>query len=137
MQQILRCSCGTCRMPWAKIYNGILLVDSEHRGKRHTNGIALDVLRQVMQTGIEHFDDKNAWAQPVTFTRRSALIAGVETDVLALLCIHPDCGLPWAYVTNEFVIVEAEHNRFKHPNRLHLNGVLMSVPVMVEALFLR
>jgi len=39
MEITLRCSCGT---PWAKIINGCLVVESRHRGEKHTNVLALE-----------------------------------------------------------------------------------------------
>ena len=40
----LRCTCGACRLPWARIKNGCLVVESKHHGERHVNQIALPEL---------------------------------------------------------------------------------------------
>jgi len=39
---ILRCS--ECNLPWAKLHNGYLIVESRHHGQKHTNIIAIDTL---------------------------------------------------------------------------------------------
>ena len=36
--------CGQCGLPWAKISNGVLVVESRHHGDRHVNVIALEEL---------------------------------------------------------------------------------------------
>ena len=46
MEVTLRCNCGT---PWAKIINGVLVVESRHRGEKHTNVLALEELRRLME----------------------------------------------------------------------------------------
>lgn len=37
---ILRCA--VCNLPWAKIRNGVLIVESRHHGAVHVNVIAVD-----------------------------------------------------------------------------------------------
>jgi hypothetical protein len=36
--------CGQCGLPWAKLSNGVLVVESRHHGERHVNVIALETL---------------------------------------------------------------------------------------------
>lgn len=50
---ILRCA--VCNLPWAKIRNGVLIVESRHHGAVHQNVIALDVLARLAQ------DSAPAW----------------------------------------------------------------------------
>ena len=45
---VLRCSKHPCNLPWAKIVNGCLVVESKHHGERHTNQIALPDLIAAM-----------------------------------------------------------------------------------------
>lgn len=42
---ILRCA--ICRLPWAKIRNGVLIVESRHHGAVHVNVIALSELEKL------------------------------------------------------------------------------------------
>jgi len=39
--------CGQCGLPWAKICNGVLVVESRHHGDRHVNVIALDEIARL------------------------------------------------------------------------------------------
>jgi hypothetical protein len=39
--------CGQCGLPWAKISNGVLVVESRHHGDRHVNVISLDELARM------------------------------------------------------------------------------------------
>ena len=39
--------CGQCGLPWAKISNGVLVVESRHHGDRHVNVISLDELARL------------------------------------------------------------------------------------------
>ncbi len=36
--------CGECGLPWARLQNGALVVQSQHSGQKHINAIALDDL---------------------------------------------------------------------------------------------
>jgi len=45
---LLRCSKHPCTLPWGKIVNGCLVVESKHHGERHTNQIALPDLIAAM-----------------------------------------------------------------------------------------
>lgn len=47
MDVVLRC--GQCGLPWAKISNGVLVVESRHHGDRHVNAIALPELTRLWQ----------------------------------------------------------------------------------------
>ena len=49
---LLRCTKHPCDLPWAKIVNGCLVVESRHHGKVHTNQIALpDLLAMMCKPG--------------------------------------------------------------------------------------
>ncbi len=50
MDLVLRC--GQCGLPWAKVCNGVLLVESRHHGDRHVNAIALEELIREWQVVI-------------------------------------------------------------------------------------
>jgi hypothetical protein len=39
--------CGQCGLPWAKICNGVLVVESRHHGDRHVNVISLEELGRM------------------------------------------------------------------------------------------
>ena len=39
--------CAICNLPWAKIRNGVLIVESRHHGAVHVNVIAVDALAQM------------------------------------------------------------------------------------------
>lgn len=47
MDVVLRC--GQCGLPWAKICNGVLVVESRHHGDRHVNVITLDEVKRLWQ----------------------------------------------------------------------------------------
>ena len=42
--------CAICNLPWAKIRNGVLIVESRHHGAVHVNVIAVSELARVQQT---------------------------------------------------------------------------------------
>jgi hypothetical protein len=46
--------CSTCRLPFARIENGCLIIESRHHGSRHTNTISLDVLEEKVRRS--HFE---------------------------------------------------------------------------------
>ena len=45
----LRCHHSDCNRPWAQIYNGVLSVESMHRGIRHTNAVSLELLMKMLK----------------------------------------------------------------------------------------
>lgn len=45
---VLRCTCGACRLPFAKIINGALVIESVHHGERHRNAIGIDHLLRLL-----------------------------------------------------------------------------------------
>ncbi|OQA21110.1 MAG: hypothetical protein BWY63_01371 [Chloroflexi bacterium ADurb.Bin360] len=44
MRRILRCT--VCGLPWARIENGVLIVESRHHGERHVNVIPVTALQE-------------------------------------------------------------------------------------------
>jgi len=36
-QKVVVLYCTTCGLPWARIENGVLIVESRHHGERHVN----------------------------------------------------------------------------------------------------
>ena len=46
MDKTLFCHCG---LPWGKIENGCLIIESRHHGEKHTNHISLDMLYRLLQ----------------------------------------------------------------------------------------
>lgn len=42
--------CAICHLPWAKIRNGVLIVESRHHGAVHVNVIAVDELARVQRS---------------------------------------------------------------------------------------
>lgn len=49
----LRCTCG---LPYARILNGVLIVESKHRGETHVNVISLADLAELAGI-VKHEDD--------------------------------------------------------------------------------
>lgn len=45
--------CGQCGLPWAKVQNGVLVVESRHHGERHVNVIALEELFKLWKEAQE------------------------------------------------------------------------------------
>jgi len=45
--------CGQCGLPWAKICNGVLVVESRHHGDRHVNAIAIAELERLHKEALE------------------------------------------------------------------------------------
>jgi hypothetical protein len=54
MRRILRCT--VCGLPWARIENGVLIVESRHHGERHVNVIPVTVLQEE-----EPEEDQRVW----------------------------------------------------------------------------
>lgn len=50
MDVVLRC--GQCGLPWAKICNGVLVVESRHHGDRHVNVITLDEVKRLWNEAV-------------------------------------------------------------------------------------
>ena len=50
----LRCTCG---LPYARVLNGVLIVESKHRGETHVNVISITDLAEL--AGIVKHDDDN------------------------------------------------------------------------------
>lgn len=123
MAYLLRCTCGGCRLPWAKVYNGILLADSTHRGKRHTNGVALQTLREIMRVSATDLSLETLSELYLTVQPRQILRGGVAVDALALICHQPDCGLPWGYIVDGVFVLDSQHSEVSHSNELHGNGI--------------
>lgn len=111
-----------CNMPYGKIYNGSLLVDSDHRGRKHTNGISIALLRTLMT-----LDMKAAIAGELprllpSIEIRKVTEQGNIVDSIALMCHDPACGLPWAHIMNGVLRIDSEH-RQRHTNRFQLAGL--------------
>jgi hypothetical protein len=41
--------CAACGLPFARVQNGALVIESRHHGDKHYNVIALDMLRDLLQ----------------------------------------------------------------------------------------
>jgi hypothetical protein len=41
--------CAYCGLPWAKVQNGVLIVESHHHSDKHVNVIPLDELKRVYE----------------------------------------------------------------------------------------
>jgi hypothetical protein len=55
--------CGQCGLPWAKICNGVLVVESRHHGDRHVNAMALEALMRLWAEAQVEEDRRKAEAQ--------------------------------------------------------------------------
>lgn len=40
--------CSICRLPFARIENGVLIIESRHHGDKHTNVISLKTLLELI-----------------------------------------------------------------------------------------
>ena len=45
--------CGVCGLPWAKVQNGVLIVESHHHSDKHTNVMPLDELKRMAEEALE------------------------------------------------------------------------------------
>ncbi len=54
-----QCSC--CKLPFARIQNGVLIIESRHHGEKHTNVISLADLIQLIY-GVDASDKQNSRA---------------------------------------------------------------------------
>jgi len=52
---ILRCS--KCNLPFAKIQNSCIIIESSHHGEKHINAVAIDEL--VRMCGLQPQPDSN------------------------------------------------------------------------------
>lgn len=77
--RVLRCS--TCNLPFAKMENGVLIVESAHRGQKHVNVVAISELVRLRMAS--ELDSDIVW-------RRSDDDRLVMTP--AGLCIRCECG---------------------------------------------
>jgi hypothetical protein len=50
--------CGRCDLPFARIQNGVLVIDSPHRGAMHLNVITLEELRHMAEQSAEEEQQK-------------------------------------------------------------------------------
>ena len=46
--------CAYCGLPWAKVQNGVLIVESHHHSDKHVNVIPLDDLQRVYEEAQRH-----------------------------------------------------------------------------------
>jgi hypothetical protein len=49
--------CSKCGLPYARVQNGVLIIESKHRGETHVNVIALADLAEL--AGIVKHDDES------------------------------------------------------------------------------
>ena len=60
---ILRCSC--CNVPWARLENGVLIVEAKHHGERHVNVVPVGDLANPFPEstpyGIMAVSQPTAW----------------------------------------------------------------------------
>ena len=131
MTHLLRCS--ACRLPYAKVYNGSLQVDSEHRGRKHTNSISIALLRTLMTLDVGTAIKSDLPRLLPSVEIRKVTENAMLTDAIALMCHDPECKLPWAYIVNGALRIDAQHGR-DHSNRLFLNG-LAAIPESYLGLF--
>ena len=57
--------CGQCGLPWAKISNGVLVVESRHHGDRHVNVISQEELARIWREA-QQLDDTDEVATGLT-----------------------------------------------------------------------
>lgn len=107
-------------MPYGKIYNGSLLVDSNHRGRKHTNSIAISLLRTLMSLDVGLVIEAQLPRLLPNVEIRKVTEKGEIVSSIALMCHDPDCRLPWAHVVNGMLRVDSEHYQ-THTNRFMLS----------------
>lgn len=59
---VLRCAC--CGLPWAKVCNGVLIVESRHHGGVHVNVIAVNELERVARESVPAWLEVEKKEQP-------------------------------------------------------------------------
>jgi hypothetical protein len=50
--------CAACGLPWARLQNGVLMVQSKHHGEKHVNGIAVTRLVELCHEGAEDHEQR-------------------------------------------------------------------------------
>jgi hypothetical protein len=63
--------CDDCGLPWARVRNGVLMVESRHHGEKHTGVIPVAELVKMCQEGTPDGDHSNRADQ-------SARLAGLR-----------------------------------------------------------
>lgn len=48
-QHPLRCQCGDCTLPFGYVQNGILVIQTEHYGKKHINVLTLGQVLELLK----------------------------------------------------------------------------------------
>lgn len=41
--------CSTCRLPFAVVENGVLVIESRHHGEKHTNVLSLEAVYELVK----------------------------------------------------------------------------------------
>lgn len=93
----LRCKIAPCRRPFARVSDGVLIVESMHRGSRHLNEIAV-----VTLIALPSFVD-------------------------VLRCSHDGCRLPWARIQNGELVIVSLHRSEKHRSHVALAALAVMV----------
>ena len=113
----------------------MLLVDSVHRGRKHTNSIALALLESLMKMDYQEALQRELSRYLPTVTLRQAIDTRQTVDTIALMCHDPACGLPWAHIINGNVRIESDHGS-PHTNWLYPAGLTMIHPAHRGLFFL-
>ncbi|MBK8188956.1 MAG: hypothetical protein IPK79_00715 [Vampirovibrionales bacterium] len=111
-------------MPWAFVYNGVVMVQSRHSGEMHTNAIGLAELYRVLRASQGAETLSTADFALSTVRRAEVMLPGAPatTPGFELVCIDKRCSLPWGVVANGSLHVVSWHGE-KHINSVHVDVI--------------
>jgi hypothetical protein len=58
MPEIVVLRCGTCGLPWAKVQNGTLIVESHHHSDKHVNVMPLAELQRLADEAVARYESE-------------------------------------------------------------------------------
>ncbi len=119
-----KCGHEGCYMPWAFVYNGVVMVQSRHSGEMHTNAIGLTELYRVMRAsqGVETLSTADFALSTVRRALVTLLDAAAPVAGFELVCIDKRCSLPWGVIANGTLYVVSWHGE-KHANSVHVDVI--------------
>jgi len=121
----LECAHEGCRLPWARLVNGTLVVESRHGGSRHENVISFHVLIRLLEVSKQ---GENCWnlLPPVDYVVSTIRPASITLEAVNMVvngfeigCVK--CERPWAYVAKGTLFVASFHDGRHHENRIELD----------------
>lgn len=125
---ILRCP---CQRPWARLYNGVLSIDSRHAGKFHTNAIAISMLYTLLQLTADCDLSEPGIAIPAGYKLNQITDHRTRKPVMAIavLCHERECDRPWAHILGGRLLVDAWHAGEDHRNEIEMENLQRVAPI--------